>query len=177
MSMSQELFAQLAIEYRPKILRAALKMMHHKEDAEDVVQMAMLQAFKHKDDFSYRSSFGTWLHRIMLNELRMFYRARKCGRWNASLEKPIDLVEYNKLVEDENLRPDILFANKAIRLAFEDALDRLPPSQKDVALLRFGLGMTLKEMAQNLNKTEVAVKAALHVARAKLKVQLVGVET
>jgi RNA polymerase sigma-70 factor, ECF subfamily len=60
-------FARLVMPHRDAILRITQRILRNREDAEDVVQTALLDAFRHLDTFQARSRFSTWLARIALN--------------------------------------------------------------------------------------------------------------
>jgi len=51
------------------IYNIALRMLHHPQDAEDVTQEILLKAFTHLASFEGRSSFRTWLYRIVVNHV------------------------------------------------------------------------------------------------------------
>jgi RNA polymerase sigma-70 factor (ECF subfamily) len=169
--MSAELFEQLVIEHRTMLWYSALKMMKNKEDAEDVLQNALFKGYKYRDAFDYRSTLGSWLYRILVNEVGLWYRRRHSGKWNTDLELSMDhLFELESL--DKHLNPDVICENKYIRMEFERVLEGLPSKQKDAALLHFGLGYTVKEITGLLNRTETSVKSSLHQSRKKLKKEL-----
>ncbi len=51
------------------IYNIALRMFHHPQDAEDATQEILLKAFTHLASFEGRSSFRTWLYRIVVNHV------------------------------------------------------------------------------------------------------------
>ena len=63
----------------------ALSITRNREDAEDVVQKSLLQAFVHLDAFHGGSRFSTWLMRIAINEALMNLRKK-----HRSGEVPLD---------------------------------------------------------------------------------------
>ena len=52
---------------RPRLYAVALRMMRNPDDADDVVQDAMLKAWRNFAHFEGRAAFSTWLHRIVVN--------------------------------------------------------------------------------------------------------------
>src|ERR1035437_7498802 len=52
---------------RPRAMAAALKVLHNHDDAEDAVQDAFLKVWRCLSAFEGRSSFSTWIHRIVTN--------------------------------------------------------------------------------------------------------------
>src|SRR5437868_7679730 len=67
-------FARLVGPCQGRLLALALGVTRNREDAEDVVQKSLLQAFVHLDAFEGGSRFSTWLMRIALNEALMNLR-------------------------------------------------------------------------------------------------------
>src|SRR5215475_4148981 len=74
-------FGALCERYSKQLLRSAHRVTRNREDAEDAVQNAMLSAFVHLGDFDGRSSFSTWLTRIVINSALMLLRKRRT--WHA----------------------------------------------------------------------------------------------
>ena len=59
-------FAALVRDASPSLERLALRMLGHREDAEDATQEAVLYAWRRLDSFRGEAAFGTWLHRILV---------------------------------------------------------------------------------------------------------------
>ena len=55
----------------------SLRIVNNRDDAEDVLQEAFTDAFDHWTDFNYRSTFGAWLKRIVINKSINILRKRK----------------------------------------------------------------------------------------------------
>ena len=69
-------FARLVGPCQGRLLALALAITRNREDAEDVAQKSLLQAFVHLDAFHGGSRFSTWLMRIAINEALMNLRKR-----------------------------------------------------------------------------------------------------
>ncbi|WP_233783287.1 RNA polymerase sigma factor [Flavivirga eckloniae] len=54
--------------YVDGMYNVSMRMMHIKEDAEDVVQDSFIEAFNNLSSFRYESTFGSWLKRIVINK-------------------------------------------------------------------------------------------------------------
>ena len=70
-------FATLCERYSNQLFRAARRITKTREDAEDAVQDALVQAFAHLKDFEGRSNVGTWLTRIAINSALMILRKKR----------------------------------------------------------------------------------------------------
>jgi len=80
-----EKFVQVAEQNRPQLLWLAQRMTRDRDEAEDIVQEALLRAFKSLSRFRGESQMGTWLGVIVKNAGREWLRDRK-GRVFLSLE-------------------------------------------------------------------------------------------
>jgi RNA polymerase sigma-70 factor, ECF subfamily len=78
--MSPELadrFEREAMPCRPQLMRAALRMTRHQQDAEDLVQETIARACTRFHTFAPGTNVRAWLHRIMLNTFITGYRKRQ----------------------------------------------------------------------------------------------------
>jgi RNA polymerase sigma-70 factor (ECF subfamily) len=151
------------------------------QDAEDLVQETLVAAWRALGDFEGRSSMRSWLYRIATN--RCLNHLRDRGRRLPELPAPIEPIppppEPTRMSEPVWLEPypDVLLADRtqepearyesreAISLAFMFALQRLPPRQRAVLVLRDVLGFRAAEAAEIVGATEVAVNRMLQRAR------------
>src|ERR1700723_2985255 len=79
-SGSTRAFEVLVNRHTPKFLRIAQRVTRNREDAQDVVQKSFQKAFVHVHKFEERSSFSTWMKRIVVNEAAMCLRANRRTR-------------------------------------------------------------------------------------------------
>ncbi len=70
-------FLQVAQQRRAQLLRLAQRFANSREEAEDIVQEALLKAFKHLPQFRGESQMSTWLGVIVLNAGREWVRKRR----------------------------------------------------------------------------------------------------
>src|SRR5258708_10860410 len=73
-------FEFLVKRHEVKTFSVAFRITRNREDAQDVVQQAVLKAFMHLDGFQEKSSFSTWLTRILINEGLMCLRRNRSRR-------------------------------------------------------------------------------------------------
>jgi len=160
------------------------------QDAEDMVQETLLAAWRGLDRFEERASMRTWLYKIATN--RCLNALRDTGRrpqragesWpgGAAPEpsrraEPLWLEPYpDTLVDDlpdTAPGPEARYeAREALALAFMAGLQRLPPRQRAVLVLRDVLGYPAAQAAEMLEASEVSANSALQRARATLSAQL-----
>ena len=181
-------FAELAAGFRAELQLHCYRIVGSVQDAEDLVQETLLAAWRGLERFEGRASLRSWLYRIAtnrcLNALRD--RGRRPRESPAPLEQTPPPPQPTRLAESVWLEPypDILLeelpdwsaqpearyeAREAVGLAFVAALQRLPPRQRAVLVLRDVLAFRAAEVAEMLGATQVSVNRALQRARQALE--------
>jgi RNA polymerase sigma-70 factor (ECF subfamily) len=159
------------------LLRATQRILRNREDAEDAVQTAFLDAFRNLSGFRGRSRFSSWLTRIAMNAALMRLRVSRRKR-ETSLDELTEIGEARTsfhLVETR-LNPEQEYLSKEGRVLLEKGLKRLRPLYVEVLHLRNVQELSAKETARILELPVGTVKARLHRARTKLArhVQSIG---
>ncbi len=179
-----EAFRELTQPYARELQVHCYRMLGSVQDAEDLVQETLLAAWRALDEFEGRSSMRTWLYRIAtnrcLNALRD--RSRRPQEVQAMPDPPVPTRQTEPLWLEPY--PDVLLegiadsapgpsaryeAREAVSLAFITGLQRLPPLQRAVIVLRDVLGFHTDEAAEMLETSEGSVKGALQRARATVE--------
>jgi RNA polymerase sigma-70 factor, ECF subfamily len=158
--------------HRPALLRHCYRMVGSFADAEDIVQDVLLSAWKAQDSYSGAVPVEHWLMRIAtnacLNEL-----ARRKRRALPQLEREpaasFDHIEQLETADWLTPAPDdqlgVLETRETVALAFLALLQRLPPRQRAVLLLKDVVGWPADEIAEALEMSVPSVNSALHRAR------------
>lgn len=174
-------FQALVAPHRRELLAHCYRILGSLQDAEDVLQEALLAAWRSIDRFDGRS-LRAWLYKIAtnrcLNYLRGESRRPKPALWPehgadrdgpGRSAEPWWLEPYpdgpDELVPGPEARYD---ARESIALSFVAGLQHLPPQQRAVLVLRDVLGFPAAETADILGSTQAAVNSALIRARAAL---------
>ena len=163
------LFEVLMRRYNQRLYRAARAILQNDEEAEDAVQQAYLNAYRHLSQFEGRARFSTWLTRIAVHEA--LARRRRARRY------PIAVSDDQRIERAASAAPDPERQTYASELGMllESALAALPHGYRSVFMLREIDGLNTAESAQQLRLSEGAVKTRLHRARDLLKRKLQGV--
>src|SRR5579884_344577 len=128
------------------------------DDAEDVVQEAILRAFLSLSSLRDRTKFEAWLCGIALNVAKQRRRraATEARLLDGSLEGSGSAPEEERELLD----------------AVRRAVELLPPAQRDAVLLHYVDGLTCEEVAALLGSTAGAIRVRLHRARTRLRDEL-----
>jgi RNA polymerase sigma-70 factor, ECF subfamily len=165
-------FEEWVERYGPRMLATARRLLRDDAEAQDCVQDAFLAAFRNLAGFQGRSSAGTWLHRILINEALTRIRSRTRRR-----EESIEhlLPEFDATGMRMGVEPrspvgiESLLQSEEVRNQVRAAIDRLPARYRTILLVRDIEGYDTEEAAALLEISTGAVKTRLHRARAALK--------
>src|SRR3984957_7594314 len=127
-----EAFAVVFRRYEQKLIRIAARMTGNVNDAEDVVQNALLNAYKGIDTFRFSSSLSTWLTRIVINCALMEHRRTKHRAWlslDAANEDGISLID---LVYDPTADVEKELCSKEQSQLLTACIAQLPASLRTV---------------------------------------------
>ncbi len=156
------------------VYNLALKLVSNSDDAENVLQETFLKVFEKLETFKLESSLRTWIYRIAANEALMLLRKRK-GEWiSMDDEREDDTASrrYDRMLKSLDRNPLELLLDAEFKQALGTALAELPASRRIPFVLKDIEGLSLQEVANQLNTTVPAVKSALHRGRTFLRDRL-----
>lgn len=156
--------------------RFSLLVCGHPEDAEDVMQDALLNTYRHVSQIKDPEAFRTWLYQTVRNACLMKRRRRvgeparltsiEQGGSDADGEPtPVDVADTERPADER-----LVEAARADRLRV--ALTTLPPGYRVIVVLREIEGLSTREVATVTGFSEANVKQRLHRARMMLKTSL-----
>jgi RNA polymerase sigma-70 factor (ECF subfamily) len=177
-----EAFRELIDPYRRELQAHCYRILGSVQDAEDVLQEALLAAWRSIGRFDGRS-LQAWLYRIATNRCLNYLRGESRRPQPADLndhgagqsglvrsDEPWWLQPYPDDPGDLTPGPEARYdARESIALSFVAGLQHLPPQQRAVLVLRDVLGFPAAEAADILGTTQAAVNSALIRARAGLR--------
>ena len=161
-----QLFEVLMRRYNQRLYRAARAILQNDADAEDAVQQAYFNAYRHLDQFEGRARFSTWLTRIAVYEALSRRRRTRDKRLGSG-----DDGQIRRAVDDAPDPERQTYAGELGTL-LESALATLPDGYRAVFMLREIDGLNTAEAAEQLRLSEGTVKTRLHRARDLLQRKL-----
>jgi len=158
--------------HEAKTFSVAFRITHNREDAQDVVQQSFHKAFMHLDRFQEKSSFSTWLTRIVVNEGLMSLR-RTRARKEVSLDDMKSESEdpFHPETPDRGENPEEIDERLQDEGILHEAMNHLGADFRTVVLLQLE-ERTVRETAEILGLGIATLKARLFRARQKLRVLL-----
>jgi len=162
-------FECLVMPHWNALLRVTQRILRNREDAEDAVQTAFLDAFRNLNGFHGRSRFSSWLTRIAMNAAFMRLRASRRKR-ETSLDEAAETGDAWARFHPVETRPnpEHEYLSKEGRVLLARGLKRLRPLHVEVVQLCSLQELSAKETARILELPVGTVKARLHRARTKL---------
>ena len=159
--------------------RFSLLVCGHAEDAEDVMQDALLKTFRYVSRIEEPESFRTWLYTTVRNACLM-KRRRHVGEpaHLVSLEQGIPATDGTTTpieVVDKGRPADERLIDDSIGDRLRDALKKLPPPYRMIVVMREMEGLSTREVATVTGISEANVKTRLRRARLMLRRHLEGV--
>lgn len=134
------------------------------QDAEDLMQEAYVAAYMNLDKFENRSSFKTWISRILVN--KCLYKLTY-GPTKREISETINENMQPMLMQGH--QPEQHMANREFSRMLEHSLEEMPLIYRSVFILREIEGFNVAETAEILNITSVNVKVRLNRAKAILQ--------
>jgi len=161
----QHLYEQLMRKYNSRMYRIAMSIINDDKEAEDIMQTAYINAYRQLKSFQGRSSFATWLTRILIYEA-LLHKKRKLKLQKVLMEKPD-----NDYHNDTPLKG---LMNKELKGLIESAVAKLPEKYRMVFVMREIQEMSTTETMEALNIGESNVKIRLSRAKEMLRTELLS---
>ena len=161
-----ELFEIIVRRHGARLYRTTLFVLRDTADAEDAVQDTYLNAYSHLSQFAGRARFSTWLLHIAMNNARERIRRR-------AREIPTDVEDSKfQMLACPAPDPEARLRNRELSSCLAAGMESLPPSYRQVLVLRDVYGVDTRRAAQWMQISETNVKVRLHRARRVLRNQL-----
>ena len=157
-------FGDLVLAHQKGIYNLCLRMLGNEQDALDASQEAFFRAFRSLASFRGESRFSVWLYRLASNECVDMLRKRPAV-------PPVSLTgedDEELPVADTRLSPQGELEKKELRASVLRALDTLPPTFREVVVLRDINGLSYDEIASVTGLEPGTVKSRIFRARKKL---------
>jgi RNA polymerase sigma-70 factor (ECF subfamily) len=157
-----EAFAELSRRHRSTYTRFAVRMVGTHDEAEDVLQLAFIRAYRALDRCREPSRFGAWVYQIVANECRTFV-ARRARRERHFVRDELHLQSASMapVVDARDTLEDVQYA-----------LDRLDGEQREAFVMKYVEELSYEEMAEITGAGISALKMRVKRACARLRVLL-----
>src|ERR1700745_2775744 len=134
-----EAFDQLVVRYRTRVFAMIYNMVHNEQDAWDLAQDSFVKAWKSVRRFRGRSSFYTWIYRIVMNVTIDWVRKKHVMGAGTEFDDATQLREVDpasKTVPKTEALPYEMVERNEIRTRIDKAIAQLSPEQRAVILMK-----------------------------------------
>jgi RNA polymerase sigma-70 factor (ECF subfamily) len=164
-------FSYLVDRHKDKAYNLAFRICGNREEAEEIAQDAFLKAYRSLKYFKMKSSFATWLHRIVYNTAISLVRSRKKGVLSIE-EFPADAVDFLGFNKTEDEAADD-YMNSLVNFA----LQKINEEERGLITLYYYNDFNTEEISRITGINKSNVKVRLFRARKKMSEIIRKVET
>ncbi len=164
-------FQSQALKYLDELYGAALRMTRNATEAEDLVQEAVLRAWKNWDRFRQGTNCRAWLFRILVNTFINGYRRRRTERDFQEQKSRGTVADKNQLRWNNEVwsDPETSYMHRSLSVTVQNALAQLKPDFRTVVVLADLQDFAYKEIAEIVGCPIGTVMSRLFRARRSLR--------
>ena len=164
---SHSAFEALVRRYSERAYRVAYRVVRDPDAADEVLQEALIKAYRGLPRFEFRSSFYTWLYRIVVNlalDRRRQAKRAPSVEWEDALAVELD----PRAIVPGEVDPELSALRAQVRELVSRGVQELPDGQREVLLLREVEDLSYEEIAKTMEISKGTVMSRLHYARKKM---------
>ena len=162
----QVAFGKLMSRYRDSIFFMVLKMVHNRDDAEDLTLEAFGKAFNSIANYSADFAFSTWLFKIATNNCIDFIRKKRLQTTSLDQTTSTEDGEITPIaVKDGASNPEEAMVKEQRAAKIRSAIEQLSPKYRSLIELRYLDELSYEEIAEKLDLPLGTVKAQLFRAK------------
>lgn len=162
----QDAFAKLMNRYKDSIFFMVLKMIHNRDDAEDITMESFSKAFNNIDRYDQKYAFSTWLFKIATNNCIDFIRKKRLE--TTSIDKTTENDKGDEIgidVKSDALNPEEGMMKAQRVFSVRAHLNKLDPKYRQLIELRYYEELSYEEISEQLELPLGTVKAQLFRAK------------
>ena len=170
-------FEAFVDRFGDRIYGFGVRMCGEREDARDVAQDTLLQAYRSLKKLEHPEALRSWVFRVVSNACLM---KRRKGNYQTNREVSLeDLMpgeneDFSASIPDPGPGAEDALVLSETRVAVREAIDLLPPHYRMVLMLRDMEQFSTRETAEILDLPESTIKMRLHRARLMVRKELAG---
>ena len=157
-------YQNIFLKYKDTVCNIAYGMFSNVEDAQDMTQEVFIRVFEKISQFRFKSSFSTWLHRIVVNMCISERRKRQ-----KYVSKVNEFTDYYEQMRPQVKTPEDELLKKERQSQIQEALAKLKDAHRTILVLREIEELSYEELANVLQCSVGRIKSRLHEARMELR--------
>jgi RNA polymerase sigma-70 factor, ECF subfamily len=169
-------FERVALPYLDALYGAALRLVHNRADANDLVQETVLRAYRSFHQFAIGTNCRAWLLTILYNNFRDHYRQNGREQPSVSGEIEQELEARMLLAEPLSRNPEEMLSDRMLGRQIANALKSLPEEFREALLLVDVQELNYQEVAEILEVPLGTVRSRISRARALMRTALIKLD-
>ncbi len=165
---TSEAFEELVRRHQQRVLAVVSRILHRREDAEEVAQQVFLKAYVSIRRFDMRSAFSTWLYKIAVNECWDWLRKKKVRPLVYESDLSTDQAQWLDTVAQSGRGPAGPSQRAEAKELVERLLSVLSDEDRQILLLKEVEGLSVQEIAETFGLNVNTVKVRMFRARATM---------
>ncbi len=171
----RQAFNQLVEKYQERVVNIAYGLLSNKEDAYDAAQETFIKVYRSLNSFAEKSSFSTWIYRILSNVCKDMLRKRQRSVKVISIhgdeneEKPHDIPDLNptpeETVEKNELHRQVWDALHQLKSEYREIIVYFDMQELSYEEVSSALGIPIGTVKSRLNRARAALKKILYQNR------------
>lgn len=167
MKGEKDLYAVIIRRYNARLYRVGMSIINDDAEVEDVMQVAYIKAYENLAKFAFKSSFSTWLSRILINESLLRLKKRKLSvHLNEAFMMNNEFPSHSPV---DAQTPASKALNAELKIILEEAIRKLPEIYRTVFIMREIENMNVVDTKECLDISEANVKVRLNRAKTLLR--------
>jgi len=163
LSGNREAFAPIVERHKDNVYNLALKICGNREDAEEVAQDSFVKAFRSLSSFKGKSSFATWLYRIVYNTSMTFVRKNKLDILRLE-DFPVDSVDFirsNAMEEEAEI--------EYMKILLSYSMQKLDHEDRAIITMHYYQDLSHSEICSVTGLSRSNIKVRLFRARKRMQ--------
>lgn len=162
-----ESFEKLIKDYQIYAYNIAYRILGNEEDAKDATQEALIKVYKSINKFQMKSSFSTWLYRIVANTAKDFLKERGVEKYSIDGDEKSEKAKLE--IADQSFNPETIYARNESSKIIQESIEKLPKDSRIALVLRDIQGFTYEEISEIITVPIGTVKSRIARGRSQLK--------
>ncbi len=156
----------LVLSHQVEAVQTAYLIVGDPAMAEDIAQAGFLKAAERIHQFKDGLPFRPWFLRVVTNDA---IKACSKAKRHLSLDENLEIGELSAWLRDSSPGPEELADTAENRQMVWEALQKLTPKQRAVAVMRYYLDMKDREISIELDRPLSSIKWSIHAAKLRLR--------
>jgi RNA polymerase sigma-70 factor (ECF subfamily) len=169
-------FDNLVLKHKDRVFNLCYRLLGDYEEANDSAQEAFIKVYGSLKKFRFESAFSTWLYRVAVNTCKNKLKSRAFRQKSkmVPIDNPVsgNRAQTGREIQDDGQSPAMELEKKEKMRVIQEAINALPPEQKEVVTLRDIEGFSYEEVAEITGFNLGTVKSRLARARQDLRKKL-----